>query len=163
MINDQNWLAVQRFLSREAQTLDEKKWDEWLDLYDSEAEYWVPAWDDGGETTTDPQTEISLIYYPTRAGLEDRVFRIRTGRSSATMPLMRTCHMFNLLDVVKSDGGYSARTSWQVNSFREDTTITYYGWAEYDLMKDGDTLRITRKKTTVLNDISRTVLDVYNI
>ena len=30
----------------------------------------------------DPQTEISLIYYPNKGGLEDRVFRIRTERSS---------------------------------------------------------------------------------
>jgi hypothetical protein len=34
----------------------------------------------------DPQREISLIYYPNRQGLEDRVFRIKTERSSATMP-----------------------------------------------------------------------------
>ncbi|MFK0047422.1 aromatic-ring-hydroxylating dioxygenase subunit beta [Streptomyces sp. NPDC090741] len=34
--------------------------------------------------TTDPQREISLVCCPSRAGLEERVFRIRTDRSSAT-------------------------------------------------------------------------------
>ena len=44
----------------------------------------MPAWDDDDKLTTDPQREISLIWYGNRGGLEDRVFRIRTDRSSAT-------------------------------------------------------------------------------
>ena len=50
----------------------------------------MPAWDDDDRLTEDPQSEISLIYYPDRQGLEDRVFRIKTERSSATMPDTRT-------------------------------------------------------------------------
>src|SRR3712207_6909137 len=34
--------------------------------------------------TEDPHREMSLIYYGNKGGLEDRVFRIRTERSSAT-------------------------------------------------------------------------------
>ncbi|PKP67926.1 MAG: benzene 1,2-dioxygenase, partial [Alphaproteobacteria bacterium HGW-Alphaproteobacteria-5] len=69
------WISVQRFLGREALCLDERKWDDWLALYREDAEYWLPAWDDDGELTVDPQREISLIYYPNRAGLEDRIYR----------------------------------------------------------------------------------------
>ncbi len=162
-IDDQRWLSVQRLLSKEAMFLDDKNWDDWLALYSLDAEYWVPAWDDSGVTTTDPQTEISLIYYPNRGGLEDRVFRIRTGRSSATMPLMRTCHTFSLLTVEGRDEGIYARSSWTVQSFREDISLTYYGWAEYNLIEEKGDLLIGRKKTVVLNDISKTILDIYNI
>src|SRR3546814_2508739 len=91
--------AIQRFLGREAAALDAKDWDSWIDLYHPDAEYWVPAWDDSGRLTEDPRREISLIYYPTRAGLEDRVYRIRTGRSSASSPAPRTSHIFCLLAV----------------------------------------------------------------
>ncbi|WP_406179415.1 aromatic-ring-hydroxylating dioxygenase subunit beta [Streptomyces sp. NBC_01006] len=42
------------------------------------------AWADDDTLTTDPQREISLVHYPSRAGLEDRVFRIRTDCCSAT-------------------------------------------------------------------------------
>ncbi len=162
-VDDGRWLSIQRFLGKEALLLDDKKWDEWLELYRPDAEYWVPAWDDLGETTTDPQAEISLIYYPTRGGLEDRVYRIRTGRSSATMPPMRTCHLFSLLAAEERQDRVWVRTSWMVQSFREDETLTYYGWAEYDLVPEGDSWVIARKKTVVLNDLSRTMLDVYNI
>lgn len=162
-VDDGCWLSVQRFLACEALLLDEKDWDAWLALYHPDAEYWVPAWDDDGKITVDPQTEISLIYYPSRGGLEDRVFRIRTGRSSATMPLMRTCHMFTLLAVEEREDGMQARSSWTVQSFREDQTLTYYGSAEYDLRRSGDSWVIARKKTIVLNDLSKTMLDIYNI
>ena len=53
-------------------------------FYAPEVEFWMPSWDDDDELTEDPQREISLIYYAHRGGLEDRVFRIKTERSSAT-------------------------------------------------------------------------------
>jgi benzoate/toluate 1,2-dioxygenase beta subunit len=31
----------------------------------------MPAWDDDGTLVTDPQREISLIWYGNRGGLED--------------------------------------------------------------------------------------------
>ena len=83
-----NYEAVCAFLFREARFLDDKDWDAWLAMYDEKATYWVPAWDDDGELTENPQTEISLIWYGRRAGLEDRVFRIRTERSSATLSVI---------------------------------------------------------------------------
>ena len=82
---------VQQFLYREARFLDDKEWESWLALYAPDAEFWMPSWDDDDELVTDPQTQISLIWYGHKGGLEDRVFRIRTERSSATsMPEPRT-------------------------------------------------------------------------
>lgn len=78
------------FLYREARLLDDRQWDEWLECYSPKVEYWMPAWDDHDTLTEDPQSEISLIYYPSRDGLEDRVFRIKTERSSASTPEPRT-------------------------------------------------------------------------
>lgn len=80
------------FLYREARYLDDKDWDSWLELYAADATFWMPAWDDADQLTEDPQREISLIWYGNRGGLEDRVFRIRTERSSATIPDTRTSH-----------------------------------------------------------------------
>ena len=55
---------------------------------------------------TDPQSEVSLIYYAHRGGLEDRVFRIRTERSSATsLPEPRTSHNISNVEIVEQDAG----------------------------------------------------------
>lgn len=79
---------IAQFLYREARFLDDEQWDQWLACYAPTASFWMPAWDDDDRLTEDPQSEISLIYYPDRQGLEDRVFRIKTERSSATMPVL---------------------------------------------------------------------------
>jgi 3-phenylpropionate/cinnamic acid dioxygenase small subunit len=43
-----------------------------------------------------------LIYYPNKGGLEDRVFRIRTERSSATsIPEPRTSHNIGNVEVIE--------------------------------------------------------------
>ena len=77
---------VCEFLYREARYLDDGQWDQWLELYAADASFWMPCWDDNDTLTEDPQSEISLIWYGNRGGLEDRVFRIKTERSSATIP-----------------------------------------------------------------------------
>lgn len=160
---DARWLSVWRFLGREALALDEKDWDCWLALYHEDAEYWVPAWDDSERLTADPQREISLIYYHNRGGLEDRVFRIRTGRSSASTPAPRTQHMFSLLSVEEADVALQVRTSWTVTSVLEGDVTVYSGSAQYDLLPEADSYVIKRKKTIVINDVARTMLDVYSI
>jgi benzoate/toluate 1,2-dioxygenase beta subunit len=73
--------TVRAFLYKEARLLDERQFDEWLQCYHPDAEFWMPAWDVDDRLTEDPQNEISLIYYDNRGGIEDRVFRIKTDRS----------------------------------------------------------------------------------
>ena len=65
----------------------------------------MPAWDVDDRLTEDPQNEISLIYYDNRGGIEDRVFRIKTDRSSATsLPEPRTGHNITDVEVLEHDG-----------------------------------------------------------
>ena len=96
---------VRQFLYREARYLDDREFETWLECYHPDVEFWMPAWDDNGELTEDPQSEISLIYYDNRGGLEDRVFRIRTDRSAATsMPEPRTGHNITDVEVLERRG-----------------------------------------------------------
>ena len=94
-----------RFPYREARYLDDKDWDAWLALYAADASFWMPSWDDRDQLTEDPQREISLIWYGNRGGLEDRVFRIRTERSSATLPDTRTSHNLSNIELLGEDDG----------------------------------------------------------
>ena len=86
--------TVRAFLYKEARLLDDRQFDEWLECYHPDSEFWMPSWDDNDELTEDPQSEISLIYYDNRGGIEDRVFRIKTDRSSATsLPEIGRAHV----------------------------------------------------------------------
>jgi 3-phenylpropionate/cinnamic acid dioxygenase small subunit len=152
------------FLACEAQAVDDRDWDTWLNLHEETVEYWVPAWDSEYEATSDPQAEMSLIYYNGRAGLEDRVFRLRTGRSSASTPLPRTCHMISNIRVLpQADGTVAARTRWVVHLFRKGEQTQFFGHAEYVLAASAAGWRIRRKKIFVLNDRIPTVLDIYSV
>ncbi|MEG7360977.1 benzoate 1,2-dioxygenase small subunit [Pseudomonas sp. UMC631] len=156
--------TVRDFLYREARYLDDKDWDAWLELYASDASFWMPAWDDRDELTQDPQREISLIWYGNRGGLEDRVFRIKTERSSATMPDTRTSHNISNIEVLgEEDGLCQVRFNWHTLSFRYKTTDSYFGTSFYTLDLRGENPLIKAKKVVLKNDYVRQVIDIYHI
>ncbi len=74
---------IEQFLYRKSALCDAQDWDAYLALFDPAVEFHLPQWDSEHDYTRDPRTGMSLIYYSSRAGLEDRVFRIRTGKSAA--------------------------------------------------------------------------------
>ena len=43
---------VAQFLYQEARFLDDEQWDEWLQCYAPTASFWMPAWDDDDQFTT---------------------------------------------------------------------------------------------------------------
>jgi benzoate/toluate 1,2-dioxygenase subunit beta len=154
-----------RFLYREARSLDDKAWDDWLAFYAPDAEFWMPAWDDDDKLTEDPQTEISLIWYGHKGGLEDRVFRIRTERSSATsLPEPRTSHNISNVEILEQDGGTAKlRFNWVTFSYRYKATDTYFGTSYYTLDTTGPQPLIKRKKVVLKNDYIHHVVDIYHI
>lgn len=156
--------AARDFLYREARFLDDKDWDSWLALYAEDATFWVPAWDDNDELTEDPQQEISLIWYGRRAGLEDRVFRIRTERSSATIPDTRTNHHISNVEVVEqNDKTVKLRFNWHTMSVRYNHTDHFCGTSFYTLDVSGASPLIKEKKVVLKTDYIRHVIDVYHV
>ena len=159
-----NYDKIQAFVYQEARHLDDKQWDEWLQLYDENVTFWMPSWDDEDNLTTNHETEISLIYYPNRNGLEDRVFRIRTERSSATLPDTRTCHNCTNLEILEEiNVEVKIRFNWNTLSFRYNKLDQFFGVSFYTLKKVGDSFLITNKKVILKNDYIRQVLDIYHI
>ncbi|GAB3714809.1 benzoate 1,2-dioxygenase small subunit [Nocardiopsis nanhaiensis] len=154
---------VEEFLYFEARLLDDRRFEDWLECYHPDAEYWMPAWDDNGDLTEDPQREISLIYYSNRGGLEDRVFRIRTDRSSATsMPEPRTGHNITNVEILERRGGeIDLRHNWVSLYYRYQTTDTYFGNTFLTLDLAGDRPRIRKKRIVLKNDCVHHVVDIY--
>ena len=152
------------FVYGEARALDEKRWDDWLACYAQDVEFYMPSWDDDDKLTTDPHNEVSLIYYPSKQGLEDRVFRIKTERSSATMPDTRTGHAINNLEVLEQDETHCKVTfNWVTHSFRYDIVDLYFGSSQYTIDTSGDKTLIKRKYVVLKNDYIHHMLDVYHI
>ena len=154
-------------LVREGVYLDEQKWDEWLALFVPDCEYWVPSWKNEEELTSNPQAELSHIFYANRAGLEDRIVRIRSRRSPASTPMPRTTHVLSGIVPLEKPQPQKLRlrSSWVCHVFfpRIHESHAFFGRAEHELvLKDGNWL-IARKKTILQNDYIPTMLDVYCI
>jgi len=115
--------AARDVIEREAIYLDERRWDDWLSLFTEECEYWVPAWRDDDALIDDPQTEISHIYYTSRAALEDRIVRINSKLSPASSPLPRTTHMVGSTRQIEalSPERTRFRSSWATHVFWTQT------------------------------------------
>lgn len=146
-------------LTREALALDRRDWDGWLSLYSPDAIYWVPAWADENTQTSDPDRELSLVYYKGRHNLEDRVWRVKSGLSVASAPLPRTVHQ--VTNILVEDGAISA--SWAVHQFdpRRQTSHSFFGRYDYQVTQIDGAWKIAVKKITLLNDRIPTVVDFF--
>ncbi|MGQ3241366.1 MAG: benzoate 1,2-dioxygenase small subunit [Shinella sp.] len=156
--------TVCAFLYKEARLLDDRAWDEWLTCYAKDVTYWMPAWDDDDQLTEDPHAQISLIYYPSREGLEDRVFRIKTERSGASTPEPRTSHNVTNVEVLAQRGDeVDVRYNFNTLNHRYKVTDSFFGTMFVTLRRSGEQLLISSKKIVLKNDYIRQVIDVYHI
>lgn len=156
--------AVSAFLYREARLLDDRQWDDWLACYAPGVRYWMPSWTDDDDLVTDPQTQISLMYYPSRDGLEDRVYRLKTERSSASMPEPRTAHYLANIEIIADRGtAIDVRYNWHTLSHRFKTTSQFFGTTFCTIETSGPAPQIIDKRIVLKSDYIHQVLDVYHV
>lgn len=149
---------------REAHLLDTQSFDQWLALYCEDAQFWMPAWTDDNRLTESPDTELSLIFCSARAGLEDRVWRLRSGLSVASTPLLRTTHLVSNPVLVAGEQNHAQLdSSWSChiwNSKRQEQHV-FFGRYEHSLRYEAGQWMIARKKIVLMNDLIPTMLDFY--
>lgn len=159
---------VQTTVYQEALHLDAQRWDNWLDLFTEDAVFWLPAWSGEHRLSTSPERDLSLIYCAARAGLEDRVWRVRSGLSVASRPLPRTSHAVTNC-VVTADSTHSEQvvveSSWtcHVYELKQRTQHMFFGNYQHQLRCEQGQWRIARKKVVLMNDLIPTMLDFYCI
>ncbi|GAB4347831.1 MAG: benzoate 1,2-dioxygenase small subunit [Immundisolibacter sp.] len=153
-------------LHRECRYLDTRDWDAWLALYAPDAVYWVPAWCDESTQTRDPDTEISQIFHDSRRGLEERVMRVRSGKSVTAMPLPRTTHLVSNVEASwRDDDAIAAEACWMVQVYRPHDERQYCNFGRYELrlVHGGGGWRIARKIIRQQNDCVPALVDFYTL
>ena len=156
--------AVEELIYREACLLDDKKWRDWIALYAEDAVFWMPAWASEYETTADPELELNLIYLKGYANIEDRVFRVETGDSFASMPMDRTVHVVGNVHLTGVEGeSVSARANWIVHSYGPHGGLTRGGSYEYRLRQRAAEWKIARKKIVMIDDKLVGAVDFFHV
>ena len=138
---------VAQFLYHEAELLDDRRFDDWIALFEPDGEYWVPmAWEQ-----PDPFAHISLIYENVDV-LKMRMQRLKELAALSQRPFSRTCHhISNVLVQSADEKTISVRSALIVVEYRRNEQRLFSGYSRHALSRDGASFRIRMKKVDLLN------------
>ena len=123
--------AVEAFLIHEAALLDDRRFEEWRDLFAEDGFYWVPLRPDQAS----PDEEASL-FYDTREVMATRIERLRHPRIHAQTPPHRTCHMIGNVAITETDpstGELTVRSSLMMTDYRLRVQRLFAGKVQHRL------------------------------
>jgi 3-phenylpropionate/cinnamic acid dioxygenase small subunit len=132
-----------RFVVREARLLDEKRFDEWYELFADDGCYWVPA----VHGQQDPHLENSLAYED-RFLLKLRIERLKSPQAFSQQPPSRCLHVLQAPEV---DGELKTRTNFIYTETRGDESQRYAATAWHTFVFQNEKLRIKLKRVDILN------------
>ena len=134
-----------RFVIREARLLDEKRFDEWYELFTEDGHYWVPA----SPSQPDPLNHNSLAYED-KLLLKLRIERLKQPNAFSQKPASRCLHVLQTPEIEKSSKDeFLTRTNFVYTESRGDESQRYAAVAWHTLV--GDPLRIRLKRVDILN------------
>jgi 3-phenylpropionate/cinnamic acid dioxygenase small subunit len=137
---------VVRFIYREARLLDEKRFDEWYELFTDDGYYWVPL----SPGQTDPLAHNSLAYED-KLLLKLRIERLKLPTAYSQKPQSRCLHVLQAPEVENTGTGYLARTPFIYTETRGDESQRYAATAWHTLAVVDGALRIRLKRVDILN------------
>ena len=91
-------LAVQHFLFRQAEILDEKLWDDWLALFTKDGHYWMPA-----EADQTDGEGVPNIFWEDLDLMKMRIRRNNHPRAHSQAPENRLCHVVSNVIIESED------------------------------------------------------------
>jgi 3-phenylpropionate/cinnamic acid dioxygenase small subunit len=154
---------VSDLINREAKYLDQRRWDDWLNLYSDDAVFWAPSWSNEDTLIEDPKTSLNMVFLEGRGRLEDRVFRIETEDSYASMPLDRTVHVVGNITVDGTNNeAIHASANAIVHSYGRHGAQTTGRSYEYVLSDLEGRLTIKQKKIILIDDAVAGPIDIYH-
>jgi 3-phenylpropionate/cinnamic acid dioxygenase small subunit len=102
MRSEKQW-EIEQFLYREVRLLDERKFDEWLNLLSEDIRYWIPVRETRYGGGVCGEGELAYVDGDKKM-LELRVKRLGTGLAWAEEPPSRTRHFVMNVEVVRDEG-----------------------------------------------------------
>jgi benzoate/toluate 1,2-dioxygenase beta subunit len=141
--------AVAAFLYREARLLDERRFEEWRELFAADGVYWVPA----RAEQTDPLHEVS-IFYDDPVMMAARIRRLRHPRIHAETPPTRAARTVSNIEVSPpgADGVVEARSVLLMTEFRAGAQTLYHGHVTWRLVPVAEVeFRIRLKRVDLVN------------
>ena len=159
-VNTQVLNDVTAFIWQEADLLDHKNYQEWLQLWSDDGLYIVPA-----EFAADENYEDTLNLALDDADMRRmRVARLEDGESVSANATGNTVRMVSRVRVLEAgDDLVIARCAMTLNEMRHGKLVTYPADVEYQLKPAADGYRLARKVVRLMHADSflRTVSFIF--
>ncbi len=136
------WLELMPFYIREAWLLDERKFNEWLELFTDDVLYFMPRRKNvpGRESQREltPLGDLAILEEDKRY-LKMRVARLSSGMAWAEEPASRTRHLIgNLEAALLENGDVRARTAFLVYRSHLETDHQLLSGSREDVLRKVD-------------------------
>lgn len=141
--------SVERFLYRQAELLDGRRWDDFIELFTSDGIYWMPASPE--QTTGDG---VPSIFYEDRNLMTVRMKRLRHPHAWSQMTAWGTSHLIGNVAIETDDrrtGELVVRSRFHVMEFRHDATRHFAGSYVHHLRRTSDGFRIKLQRVDAVN------------
>lgn len=133
----------EQFIFGEVRCIDERRWDDWLALFDEDGDYWIPLSPDD----ENPNESLSIAYED-RTKLALRCRRYSHPLAHSQIPVSRTSHMVSNVMLDDSDDKadeYRIYAQFTMREYRQNKRVDWDGTFFYQLRKNGDSFKIKRK------------------
>lgn len=141
--------ALAEFVYREARLIDEKRLDEWYELFTGDARYWMPL----TRGQPDGETHTSL-FYEDKLLLKVRIERLRSPNAFSQQPPSFCQHVLQQPTVEEADvvaNRYVVRTPFMYAESQLDRQLILAAVSWHHLAWVEGVLRIRLKKIELLN------------
>jgi len=141
--------AVEQFLYRQAELLDRKAWDGFIDLFAEDGIYWAPA---SPEQTTGEG--VPSIFYEDRNLMRVRMKRVTHPHAWSQAPDWGTNHLVSNVVIEREDpktGEIVVRSRFHMMEFRRDTSRHFAGSYVHHLRRARDGFRIKLQRVDMVN------------
>jgi 3-phenylpropionate/cinnamic acid dioxygenase small subunit len=137
------------FVYREAELLDERRFDEWYELFADDGHYWIPLRPD----QPDPRNHASLMYED-KLLLKARIERLAGARTHSQQPESRCQHVLQRPSIIEMDAvvrAYATRTRCLYVEVRGDEQLVFACTVSHRLTSVDGRIRIIEKRIDILN------------
>ena len=140
---------IEAFIINEALLLDQRRFEEWRDLFAEDGHYWVPLRPD----QQSPDGQASL-FYDDRSIMATRFERLRHPNIHAQNPPHRTCRIVGNVIAESFDpaaGECIAASNLIMTDYRQHVQRLFSGRVHHHLRRQGEELKIVLKKVELIN------------
>ena len=141
-------LAVERFLFRQAEILDEKRWDDWLTLFTQDGHYWMPA-----EADQTDGEGVPNIFWEDLNLMKLRIRRNNHPRAHSQAPENRLCHVVSNVIIESEDtiGDIVVRSRFHCAEYLRYEIRSFTGKYRHYLKWGADGYRIALQRADLVN------------